>query len=139
MGNPISDERFFFPNLNQVSERSTDIICAVEECTQVRGDIGQTSKQGRLNSRHGHRREEARKRIFYTTSLLSVCPSVRPSADHPRFFLFVLHRLWVFVRFFYQRPVLLQCKMGFQKEGTMFHSLALPSYIQRTYLRNMPF
>ena len=35
-------------------------------------DIGQTSKQGRLNSRHGHRREEARKRIFYTTSLLSV-------------------------------------------------------------------
>ena len=33
MGNPISDERFFFPNLNQVSERSTDIICAVEECT----------------------------------------------------------------------------------------------------------
>lgn len=77
MGNPISDERFFSKLEPRWVNAGRTSFVLLKNALRCGRDIGQTSKQGRLNSRHGHRREEARKRIFYTTSLLSVRSSVR--------------------------------------------------------------
>ena len=115
----------FFSNLNQVSERTSFVRL---KNALRRGDIGQTSKQGRLNSRHGHRREEARKRIFYTTSLLSVRRPTIP--DFSSLSCTAYGSLFVF---FINVQYSSNAKWAFRKRELC--STLYPSYIQLTYLR----
>ena len=91
---------FYFPSSNQVSERTSFEL--LKNALRRAEDIGQTSKQGRLNSRHGRTLQRRSQKTHFLHYFTVPCPFVQPSPIFP----LCPAPLMGLCSFFYQSPAL---------------------------------